>query len=59
MAANVFVFPFLLSLCAKLCYIWSAVIKQVDMKKPLMFSHVQGLVSLKQIPRKTVEFMYS
>jgi len=36
---------FLLSLCAKLCYIWSAVIKQVDAKKPMTVSLIHGLVS--------------
>ena len=30
-----FCVPFLLALCAKLCYVWSAVIKQVEVKKPM------------------------
>ena len=41
-----FGFPFLLSLCAKLCYVWSAVIKPVDAKKPIKVSliHCLGLL---------------
>ena len=46
--------PFLLSFCAKLCYVWSAVIK-----KPMKVSLIHGLLSLKQVPRITVEFTYS
>ena len=42
------------SLCAKLCYIWSAVIK-----KPMKVSLIHGLLSLKQVSRITVEFTYS
>ena len=48
------VFPFLLSLCAKLCYVWSAVIK-----KPMKVSLIHGLLFLKQVLRITVEFTYS
>ena len=53
-----FCVPFLLSLCAKLCHVSSAVIKQVDVKKPYS-CRIHGLVSLKQVPRITVEFTYS
>ena len=51
---RLFCVPFLLSLCAKLCYVWSAVIK-----KPMKVSLIHGLLSLKQVPRITVEFTYS